>query len=324
MTCQCSQLGGDRRLPLGSASVPLLSGDAGIAQTIRKIRELVDEGVKSAAVNKYAIESIRRARSTPYDAVAQAYAIWERVASPSEFTFVNDPWGPFGPKETLRPADVLLANRGGDCDDLNGILIPSLMGTIGLPTRLVTVATDPDEPNTFSHIYAEVEAPAGSGRWYAVDAARPDAEFGRAPENVFRRQVWALDDSSNVSSMMGIRHSLAGYTQVPAYKMQPGAMGGRRALGALGDDSTTAQDISAITTGTANIVLATEASPQNIYGVVNTSPGLATLSPAGYSPYATSAGYINTPFGVMQEGSALLLGVGALIGLVALMSAFRK
>jgi len=314
--CQCSQLGeGNRRLPLGSQSVPLLSGDAGIAQTIRQIRELVDEGVKSAAVNKYAVDAIRHANSVPYDHLSQAYAIWSAVADPREFTFVNDPVGPFGPKETLRPADVLLANRGGDCDDLNAILIPSLMGTIGLQTRLVTVATDPEDPHAFTHVYAEVEVPAGSNVWYAVDAARPDAEFGRAPEHIFRREVWSMDDTSHAGSMMGVRHSLAGYAQVPYRKTSPGG---------LGDDSTTAQDIAAITGGAANIVLATEASPSNIYGVVNTSGGLATTVPAGYSPYATGANMINTPFGVMQEGSALLLGVGALIGLVALMSAFRK
>lgn len=324
MTC-CGRrdetLEGLRQLPLGSASVVLLSGDSGTAQTIELIRREVDRGVKSADVNRYAIACIRRAGATPYDQLAQAHAIWAAVADPAQFTYVADPIGPFGAKETVRPASVILQTRGGDCDDLNGVLIPSLMGTIGLRTRLVTVATDPEEPNAFTHVYSEVEAPFGSNQWYAVDAARPDSGFGIAPEIIFRKQVWSLSDDSSRASMFGVRHSLSGYVKLggPACA-QRRRLDGLRTMG----DSSTPETINAITSGTTDILTALRANPGNLYSVATTAPGSGALAMpgAGYSPYSSS-GYVNTPFGVMHTGSAIFLGLAALVGVGLLVKAMR-
>lgn len=168
-------------------AAPLLGGDDGTEQTIRMIRSLVDDAWKDPFVNRAAIEIIRAAGVAPYDTWGQVRALYDFAHS---FYFVNDPIS----KEALRPTRELLQLRAGDCDDINGIVLPSLLGSIGLETRVVTIAADPEMPDAFSHIYCEVSI---DGTWYALDAARPDAAFGVAPPNYFRREWWSLTDSSH-------------------------------------------------------------------------------------------------------------------------------
>jgi Transglutaminase-like superfamily len=167
-------------------SAPLLGGDEGTAQTISMLRSLVDDGWKDPVVNRTAIEVIRNAGVQPYDAWGQIRAIYNFARS---FYFVNDPVT----KEALRPTRELLELMAGDCDDINGNVLPALLGTIGYETRLVTVAADRNFPEQFSHVYAEV---CVEDKWYPLDAARPGAIFGMAPQYFFRRAWWSLIDDS--------------------------------------------------------------------------------------------------------------------------------
>jgi hypothetical protein len=97
-------------------------------------------------------------------------------------------------KETLRPAAVIWQQGFGDCDDINAVLLPSLLMTVGFPTRLVTIACDSEDFSQFSHIYAETEI---NGAWIPVDLARPGARFGRDPGYHERRHVWSLVDGEH-------------------------------------------------------------------------------------------------------------------------------
>jgi transglutaminase superfamily protein len=168
-------------------SAPLAGGDDGTAQTISMLRNLVDDAWKDPYVNRTAIEIIRNAGVAPYNSWGQIRAIYDFAHS---FYFVNDPIT----KEALRPTRELLQLMAGDCDDINGNVLPALLGTIGFETRLVTVASDPQSPDLFSHVYCEVFL---DGQWYPLDAARPGAVFGVAPTYFYRREWWSLVDGSH-------------------------------------------------------------------------------------------------------------------------------
>jgi hypothetical protein len=195
-------------------SAPLAGGDEGTEQTISVLRNLVDDAWKDPFVNRTAIDIIRNAGIPPFDRMGQIRAIYNWVLQ--NFYFVSDPVS----KEALRPTRDLLEMRAGDCDDINANVLPSLLGTIGYETRLVTVAADSSDPNSFSHVYAEVFL---DGNWIPLDAARPGTSFGRAPENFYRRAWWSLTDDE--------------MEDYPAFAPNSGAMAGfaRPRLNGLGD-----------------------------------------------------------------------------------------
>ena len=185
-------------------SAPLGMGDAGTEQTISMMRQLVDDAWKDPYVNRTAIDVIRNSGAPAYDTASQVRAIWEFANS---FYFVNDPIT----KEALRPTRELLKLMAGDCDDINGNIIPALIGSIGLEPRLVTIKSDPQAPHLFSHVYAEVLL---DGEWLPLDAARPNAVFGVAPKYFYERKWWSLvDGSSGNYPGEATNTSMAGYAR---------------------------------------------------------------------------------------------------------------
>lgn len=185
-------------------SAPLGQGDDGPRQTIAMLRSLVDDAWKDPFVNRTAIEIIRNAGVAPYDSWGQVRALYNYA---HQFYFVNDPIT----KEALRPTRDLLELNAGDCDDINGNVIPALLGTIGIETRLVTIAADPQFPENMSHVYAEAFL---DNQWYPLDAARPGAVFGVAPAFFYRRMWWSLtDDSYGDYPPDAPDGSMAGYTR---------------------------------------------------------------------------------------------------------------
>lgn len=183
-------------------AAPLLGGDDGTEQTIRLLRSLVDDAWKDPVVNRAAIDIIRNAGAQQYDTWAQIKAVYDFAKT---FYFVNDPVT----KEALRPTRELLKLMAGDCDDINANLMPALLGTIGLETRLVTIAADAETPDSFTHVYCEVFV---DGRWYPLDAARPGATFGVAPSQFYRRAWWSLTDDAHGDYPADANGTLAGYS----------------------------------------------------------------------------------------------------------------
>lgn len=283
---------------------PLASGDQGVSQTINLIRAVVDDAVKDPRVNVAAIEMVRGVADA-FSRDQKAAAIYAAVAN--RWFYVEDPVGPFGPKETLRPVRVLLQNFAGDCDDAS-VLIASLLGTIGIPSRLVTIAADPSAPDDFSHIYPE--AGIAPGVWAAMDVARPGSFYGSAPARFFRKRVWSLSDRA-YQDMNGCRcSSLNGYVSL-------GDDAASRGMGDLPADLTAAATLES---GIAQIVSAAKGQPTTPYSYQSpNSPyaGYYTLnSPGGIAPgagYASSGGLIATLSG---GATPWILGIVAL-GLVA-------
>jgi Transglutaminase-like superfamily len=175
-------------------SEPLLEGDEGTAQTIRRIRALVDQGKKDPFVNHLTGTLLRKSRVAPYDEEGEIRAIFRWVLHNIRFT--KDPEG----KECLRPARTTLEWGFGDCDDINAILLPAMLGTVGHHARLVTIASHPAAPEQFTHVYCEV---LFRGRWTALDAARSGTRFGVPPAHHFRKRVWSLEGNT-YQDMRGI------------------------------------------------------------------------------------------------------------------------
>ena len=266
----------------------MAGGDTGTAQTIARIRQLVSNGKKSINVNRTAIGIVWG--TSPFSQTEKAQAIFNWVAQNTRFIsdIVN--------AETLRSADEILRVRGGDCDDLNAILIPSLLATIGIPSRLVTIAHNSDDPTDFSHIYSECLV---DGQWRAMDVARPGAAFGRAPETYFRKRVWDLE-SPRYQDVAG----MSGYLSQARPR--------RRGMGDIDDIvNSLVQDTPAITTGAANIIRAV-----NSPGVISMP---VTAAPAGYA-YNAAGRLVPAATATLStsgiSGTTLLLIGGALVAIL--------
>jgi hypothetical protein len=289
--------------PNAVQSFHLAGGDAGTSRTIAEIRKLVAAGKRDIEINRLAIGIVW---PTPqFSETEKAEAIFNWVQQNTRFItmIVN--------AQTLRTPREILKVGAGDCSNLNAVLIPSMLETIGIPARLVTVAGDAEAPNEFTHVYAEAYV---DKQWIPMDVARPDAEFGRAPEQYFRKRIWDLEspqyrDVRGLSGMLGIT---------------PRARGGR----GLGDDLTTILgDIPGIESGTSQIISASRAAPTNIFassvpgGSATTgATGLPATAAIGSTTVVNGVTYTYTASG-WQAGSGLLAGVSSstllLLGLAA-------
>lgn len=253
----------------GSIAYPMPGGDAGVTQTMGLIRRLVDSAIKDPFVNRTAIEILQQSNAPQYDQSAAAQIIYNWVKR--NIRYVQDPVG----KETVRPANVILEVRAGDCDDINGVLIPSLLGTIGITTRGVTIAAAPGSDD-FTHIYAEAML---DGRWVALDAARPNVVFGQAPEMYKRRAEWPLTGSE-----VG----------------QGGYLAGMAAMG----DAAPIDWVQAIGTEASGIIQSLRASPQNL------GPGAVLLPSGAYGVAPPGGTGLNIASNISP--TEILVGLGLL------------
>jgi hypothetical protein len=261
-------------------STPLACGDEGTEQTISVLRNLVDDAWKDPYVNRTAIDIIRNAGVAPFDRLGQIRAIYNWVLG--NFYFVSDPVS----KEALRPTRDLLEMMAGDCDDINANVLPSLLGTIGYETRFVTVAADPTDPDSFSHIYVEVLL---DGNWIPLDAARPGTSFGLAPANWFRREWWSVTDDGH--------EEYPGAGQL-TYVGAPSGMSGRRMSG-LGD---------------LNVPVLVNTLAQTTNGILTSVGGNPVTNPSGYTigPGGVLMQSASQPVAVApSQNSQLLLAIGA-------------
>lgn len=312
---------------MSAQSVPLASGDAGVHQTIRAMRRLIDQGKKDPTIHEAAANIIRSARVAAYDWTGEARAIYNWVLGNIRFT--RDVYG----KETLHAAPEILRLGIGDCDDFT-ILICSLLGTIGHKTRILTIAKPEDERN-FSHVFPQVFL---DGRWVTLDAARRGAAMGRNPENVERVRVWdtSSDDFVDVQGLNGsdaaggnpnalpgayrtnladprfrnLRgHTIRGLGRYGAGEVRK-ALRGMRGLGDV-DWGAITDAISAGTTGAANIISATRASPYNLFPTTSTGPK------GGFPSGGMIPGSTSLVTGGISTGTLLLGGLG-LVAVLAL------
>lgn len=272
---------------------PLAGGERGTAQTIKRMRQLVDQALSDSTFIRQAKDILR---SVPaHDEWGEIEAIYNWVLRNIRFT--KDPVT----KETLYPPVELLKIRSGDCDDMS-MLLGALYLAAGYPARLVTIAANPEAPQEFSHVYAEVEMPAGSGHWIPVDAARPGAQFGIAPAMYYRKRVWSLidDEYQDLNGMTRLR-GLGSYARV-------------RGLGDIDWGAILTQTIQE----TPQIIAVASGQPTNLTnkaGVVATGPYSSFASPYTPGYGIPTAGYPTAGVSAYSSSGWILpvLALGALV-----------
>ncbi|MGH8864428.1 MAG: transglutaminase-like domain-containing protein [Burkholderiales bacterium] len=295
-------------------SIPLAAGDAGTAQTIAAMRRLIEEGKKDPAVHETAATILQGVRAFDWNGERRAIYEWVR----RNIRFTRDVYG----KETLHSAREILRLRIGDCDDYT-VLLCALLATVGHKTRIVTISSNDEDPEQFSHVYPEVFA---EGTWIAIDAARRNPAYSLAPERFHRKRIWdtsspeyvdvaGLNGMSSVNPRPGALPSAYRADVYPLFR-QPRAIPlrglghyGRRRVRDLGVDWSEIADV--ITAGgqtTANIIAASRASPYNLYPT--TGAGVAQRVPYGGVIQPTPGGGI---FAGGINPTWLLLGGGLLL-----------
>jgi Transglutaminase-like superfamily len=310
--------GREIRMPLATnayslQSEPLLAGDDGTVQTVRKIRTLVHQGKNDPRINHFVGRLLRAARVASYDRPKEVRAIFDWVVG--NIRFMQDPTD----AECLRPAATTLEWGFGDCDDINAILLPAMLKTAGHRVRLVTIASHPGAPEQFSHVYCEANV---DGRWVPLDAARSGTRFGSAPSRVFRKRVWSLD-ADTFEDLRGLGcNSCGGACQVrPRRRTMLGThyrslagLGRHYRSSGLGQDGF---DWSSFT----DVLNAAGKAATNIVTAAKT-PGFVYPSAAAYPPYGTYAVPPTVPpgGGVSAVGAVsqntLIIGGLAVVGLL--------
>ena len=200
-------------------SVPLLAGDRGTEQTVALIRAAVNDGLSNPVVRATAMQALRNVRAFDDEAAVRAIYEWVR----RNIRFTNDPLG----HETISSAEWTIRHGGGDCDDINAVLLPTLLMVVGYPVELVTVNDDPTDPQgEFTHIYSQVSL---NGHTIPLDAARPGARFGETIPRAFRKRVWSLTDSryQDLAGYRGLNGpSIHRYAHGQAMRSARAGMGG--------------------------------------------------------------------------------------------------
>jgi len=158
-------------VPMSATSLTIPEGDAGTAATIAAMRQLIEQGKADPVVHELAAQILRQAGVRAFDWAGEVRAIYNAVRRNVRFT--RDIRG----KETLHAAREIIRLQIGDCDDFT-ILLCSLLETVGVRTRIKTIAADERAPDTFTHVFPEALV---AGKWMAVDAARRDPALGRQP-----------------------------------------------------------------------------------------------------------------------------------------------
>lgn len=300
--------------------IPLAEGDPGTAQTTQLMRQKIDEGKVSSVIRAKALDILNAAHVKAFDAMGQARAVYGWVLR--NVKFIPDVVG----KESVQTAEWTLHYGRGDCDCIS-VLMCALLETIGMRCRLMTVASDPRDPQQFSHVYPEVNI---GGRWTAVDAARRSPAFGRSPANYFRKRWWGSTgewgDMGRLGMMpMAQAHALITNVAVPGasgpvafppnakrlprLRLRRRSMNGLRGLGQTPGDafnfSQLAPDINAATTGIANVISASRANPSNLTATTQTPIYNAQGQIVGYNASSAAPGSF---FG-MSIGTWLLIGL---------------
>jgi len=140
---------------LSGTIVPLAAGRPGVAQTIRAMRRLVNEGKHDLSLLSVAVTSIYLA--PPRDERAEADALLNAVRR--RIRYVRD----ILDIETLAAPATTWARQAGDCDDM-ATLLATLAELVGYPTRFVVAGYT--DPNELEHVFVQILV---AGEWLDAD-----------------------------------------------------------------------------------------------------------------------------------------------------------
>ena len=154
---------------------PLLSGNRGLAQTLRKLNQLATSYGRNVAIRLEA-ESIIRGKVVDNDVSGQVYAVLNYVKD--KVRYLRDPlaW------EYVKTPDLMLeqirtyGHTMGDCDD-HVLLMNTLLDSLGIRTKCVAVIIN--GASTFNHVISSVYM---RNRWVDLDPCAkrsPQPFFGK-------------------------------------------------------------------------------------------------------------------------------------------------
>lgn len=147
-------------------------GVRGVAQTVRIMRQLVNDAKVSTSIRQAATSIVfLQPEKMPE---LEAAKLLEFVQAMIRYTpDIHD-------VETVSTAEKTLQGRVGDCDD-QSVLLAALMEAIGIPTRFVV--TGYDDPQTLEHVYVEA---CIDGEWLAADPTEHGPLGWEPPDAVVR------------------------------------------------------------------------------------------------------------------------------------------
>jgi transglutaminase-like putative cysteine protease len=278
------------RSPMNVQAMPIPLGDPGTYVTIQQMRRLIHEGARDPVVYELATQLVRHLR--PFDSRAQANAIFNWMRANIRYT------PHIRGTQTLHAIRETIRLGVGDCPMYTCVAL-AIAEAVGMRGHIVTIAGDPDDPDTFSHVYPELEV--ARDQWVAVDAARRGPRFGRQPGWYARKRVWDAnsedyEDVSGLGAMHAARH-----------------MRTRRRLRGLGQASTDPTSESSILQ---DIAVAGQAAALDITAANQPSYSVSpySINPATGLPYTTTPVVAtSTAFSGNTLLLLLLLGGGLLL-----------
>ena len=160
----------------------LPGGDEGVRQTLRRMSDIAREYSKHPTVIRLARAIVHSCPVKDFACEARALFEWVR----DNIRWTRDVYG----VETLATPVRTLEMKAGDCDDLS-TLLASLYLAVGFPVRYVVIANLPQHPQSFSHVFVQVDI-TGEGDWVSADPSLPTASFGWETPVQYRRMEWAV------------------------------------------------------------------------------------------------------------------------------------
>lgn len=226
--------------------------DLAVAYTVRRMAQYAAEDSGSDVIRVCLLDALNYSCAESWTAIATALHTWLRNHvdfEDDEIKGVSAGMGS-GHEVLVRPVDLLtMVAPSGDCDCFSMAFAALMLRAIdmyGLRCQVyfVTVATHPDEPGQYTHVYASVSAPSG-----AVDALPIDASHGayagwEVANRFGKKAFWPVGGRSMFARSIGYRPlsglarsarplGCAGYGGLSPV---PQGLGGMRRFRRLGDD----------------------------------------------------------------------------------------
>ena len=162
-------------------------GNNGIFVSVSHLKNFIRKGRRDPNIIRFTRRLVRNCPNKDYMCEARTVFNWVQ----NNIRFVRDPHNVEaiqGPEVTLR-RDVL----SGDCDD-HVVLLQSMLQSIGIPTRIVLVASQKAAPNQYNHIFSEALVPVnGVNKWVSMDttpitSSGDMASFGYMPRGFIEKR----------------------------------------------------------------------------------------------------------------------------------------
>lgn len=163
----------------------LKSGDAGVAQTIKLMREYVLQYANNPQIKQLVAKLSDKSKvcTAKFKTIKNIF-----LYITTNLSYTSDPDG----VELVKSAKhTILGNKKyGDCDDLS-VALATLLAAAGYKVWFRTIAWKKDAGDNFSHVYVVVELPCGE---YVMpcDPSMSTKGFGNEVK-WFRKKDWSIN-----------------------------------------------------------------------------------------------------------------------------------